>query len=512
MRYYDTWKEIIKLPSLKELVPAAGAHMRLLHAVDTFPRGGLCQGVYLKEALRRYEQVWLPLISSQRLAGQPWQDLVPPLDVAFVWHLHRLQPSLYAADCQRLPDAQGHVLHLELEQAFRFTDGSDTAGAAAVCAWRAAHPKEPFYPPQPGAATGAFSSKLSADLAAAAVRVPIFTHQLLRAQYIDRPFLNRALARYAKLLLLRKHRLDLTAPLPMMDMVLMMHTHMSASGPYAADCRELFGRLIEDRPAGARRASRTSGERDGAAAHDTDDAEAGVSCATRDRSLPGPWRYHFLEMKRVWGEEFREPLVLPGTSYIPMDSPHPAEVAMGGLGVLACFEEGSGGGGSWRAGAHALYLTWLRDPRLQQPAAEAKAAAEAAAAAPLPPPPPKKPSGLFACFGCGGGGGADEWSGAQAGAPRPAGPPLTPGQLRHSVAGVHLFKGLPHTTSHRYWRQLEPAGPADEILETGQEGQQLEVFAAPGGGDVSVQAQALANELGDDVDVDIAVPLELSQR
>lgn len=38
-RYYDTWKEVIKLPSLKALVPAAAAHMRLLHAVDVFPRG-----------------------------------------------------------------------------------------------------------------------------------------------------------------------------------------------------------------------------------------------------------------------------------------------------------------------------------------------------------------------------------------------------------------------------------------------------------------------------------------
>jgi hypothetical protein len=39
-RYYGTWMEVIKLPSLKALVPAAVAHMRLLHAVDTFPRGG----------------------------------------------------------------------------------------------------------------------------------------------------------------------------------------------------------------------------------------------------------------------------------------------------------------------------------------------------------------------------------------------------------------------------------------------------------------------------------------
>lgn len=38
---------------------------------DPYPcAGGLCQGPYLKEAIRRYEEVWLPLISAQRLAGQ----------------------------------------------------------------------------------------------------------------------------------------------------------------------------------------------------------------------------------------------------------------------------------------------------------------------------------------------------------------------------------------------------------------------------------------------------------
>lgn len=167
--------------------------------------------------------MWLPLLSARRLAGQDWQALVPPLDVAFVWHLHRLQPSLYAADCQRLPDAQGHVLHVDLERAFRFTDGADAPGAEAARAWRAAHPKEPFWPPQPGPATAAFTSKLAADLAAAAVRAPIFTHQLLRAPYASRPFLNRALARYAKLLLLRRHRLDLIPHVvPALDVALMM--------------------------------------------------------------------------------------------------------------------------------------------------------------------------------------------------------------------------------------------------------------------------------------------------
>lgn len=82
------------------------------------------------------------------------------------------------------------------------------------------------------------------------------------------------------------------------------------------------------------------------------------------------------------------------------------------------------------------------------------------------------------------------------------------GQLRHAVAGVHSFKGLPFTMGHPYWQMLEPMGP-DEVMETGPEGEQLEVF---GGGEASAQAQLLANELGDDVEVDVAQPLEWFQR
>jgi len=50
-RFFDTWNSVIQLPSLKVLVPAAVEHMRLLHAVDMFPRGARCcfvrSGVFL---------------------------------------------------------------------------------------------------------------------------------------------------------------------------------------------------------------------------------------------------------------------------------------------------------------------------------------------------------------------------------------------------------------------------------------------------------------------------------
>ncbi len=83
-----------------------------------------------------------------------------------------------------------------MPQAFAFTDGTDKDGAATARIWAEAHPNEPFYPPVVSSATAEFHSKLTANLAEAAVRQPILLHQLLRAQYLQRPFLNRALDRW----------------------------------------------------------------------------------------------------------------------------------------------------------------------------------------------------------------------------------------------------------------------------------------------------------------------------
>jgi hypothetical protein len=97
--------------------------------------GGLCQGGALKEALRRYERLWLPLIASQagpstastgngqQQQQQGYSQLVPPLDVAFLWHLHRLQPGVYSEDCQQMKGRDGKslqgALHVTAQQVWR---------------------------------------------------------------------------------------------------------------------------------------------------------------------------------------------------------------------------------------------------------------------------------------------------------------------------------------------------------------------------------------------------------
>ena len=69
----------------------------------------------LTEALRRYEQLWLPLLAAAKAEGAT-ATLVPPLDVAFVWHLHRLQPAAYAADTAAVAGAKGQPLMVHPEQ------------------------------------------------------------------------------------------------------------------------------------------------------------------------------------------------------------------------------------------------------------------------------------------------------------------------------------------------------------------------------------------------------------
>lgn len=48
-------------------------------------------------AVYRYEVFWLPF-----LAENSEFDVLPPLDIHFVWHSHMLAPIAYSSDCERL--------------------------------------------------------------------------------------------------------------------------------------------------------------------------------------------------------------------------------------------------------------------------------------------------------------------------------------------------------------------------------------------------------------------------
>lgn len=58
---------------------------------------------------RRYESFWLPLVAATR--SDDLQKLTPPLDVAWVWFVHRLDPMAYRVDCMKLVKKELDTTH-----------------------------------------------------------------------------------------------------------------------------------------------------------------------------------------------------------------------------------------------------------------------------------------------------------------------------------------------------------------------------------------------------------------
>ena len=75
-------------------------HKAFLRLVHSAPGGGdeLYLGRTLPGAIERYLEFWLPLVAREG-GGEGVKRLIPPVDVAWVWHLHRLAPRRYAAYC-----------------------------------------------------------------------------------------------------------------------------------------------------------------------------------------------------------------------------------------------------------------------------------------------------------------------------------------------------------------------------------------------------------------------------
>jgi hypothetical protein len=79
------------------------SHSHSTHSTSTnrvsipLQTGGLYEGPALPSAIWRYECIWLPCIYRCEKLGMP--QPVPPLDVAYIWHVHRLNPASYHAYC-----------------------------------------------------------------------------------------------------------------------------------------------------------------------------------------------------------------------------------------------------------------------------------------------------------------------------------------------------------------------------------------------------------------------------
>ena len=139
------------LEPLSLSVETVRRHVRFLESVhnDAGVHAGMALYVdraVLGAAVDRYERLWLPLVAAQDSLQPP--TLYPPVDIAWVWHLHRLAPLKYASYCT---ERFGRVLDPGAS-AFRFQSsnvapgqGNDASSVHTRELWTDMHEGAPFF-------------------------------------------------------------------------------------------------------------------------------------------------------------------------------------------------------------------------------------------------------------------------------------------------------------------------------------------------------------------------------
>ncbi|GAB4835779.1 hypothetical protein Ancab_000689 [Ancistrocladus abbreviatus] len=138
-----------------DLVAAARRNISFLRNVED--ADWLHQTPTLLEAIRRYDEVWMPLISDLTVDSRP-PMLVPPLDIEWVWFCHSLNPSYptaYAADVCHMEAEMAKVVgpwdnarHEDAEETNKlwqtiFDHPYEKAGGRLVAEWEGDKPAKP---------------------------------------------------------------------------------------------------------------------------------------------------------------------------------------------------------------------------------------------------------------------------------------------------------------------------------------------------------------------------------
>jgi hypothetical protein len=174
-------------------------------------------------AIYRYETFWLPFLSEN---GE--LDIVPPLDILFVWHSHMLAPTSYASDCERL---FGRILpnrvRSRTSQLIKFSEQLWTKKYNRTMPYHIDYTTNiQVIPP--------YTTKIKYALNQATERQADFYYNVALAHYQDSDFLDEAIKRYKKFIYL-KHLNPQLFIVPMYDIDLIWHTHQLFPEIYRRD-------------------------------------------------------------------------------------------------------------------------------------------------------------------------------------------------------------------------------------------------------------------------------------
>ena len=232
-------------------------------------------------ALYRYCKCWLPLVvqlankkSDEALSNGFAYDisylkslkLVPPADVAWLWHCHRLAPSSYFKylreefmGCKNLdldnsdivmPFSFQHCEDMNNDKKIHYCNldsDSEIDAENTRQLWEIYYPDEPFFLQE--YVNGMMSipkesSKLMGfDLLGSIERQALFLWQISSSAFDDESFLKDGVSNYLKFLLLKRMKnAEVPILVPTYQIDLLWHTHMLSSAKlYDIDCRNITG-------------------------------------------------------------------------------------------------------------------------------------------------------------------------------------------------------------------------------------------------------------------------------
>jgi len=238
-------------------------------------------------SLRRYSELWLPLVHHHYLdtkdltrnvdhdspIGSP--VLIPPPDIAWIWHCHRLAPYQYAKHIQEKFFSSHHknhgdtgskrVLILDADLPFSVQlDGNfdnPTLSNQDTCAytldlWADMYPDESFFINKNARLENAGNTKnndiflTGFDILGSCERQATFLWQVSGVRFDCDNFLKEGVKNYYNFVrLLGTSLSDGTRPkflVPTYQIDLMWHTHiLSSFALYHADCIRINGRTLE---------------------------------------------------------------------------------------------------------------------------------------------------------------------------------------------------------------------------------------------------------------------------
>lgn len=279
--------------STDEMVSEATKHvafLQALHAKSMTHHSTHQQQQQQRHSLDRYLNYWLPLVDQNSRIHNAIHSIamIPPADIAWLWHCHRLAPARYERHVTR---RFGRLVEPTLHEAFAVQFCLDecvlpASGAEDALAtqrlWEATYPNQSFFLAEqhdeelnnsnhnPTTANPSFVDldfflKHEFELLESTERQATFLWQVSGPRFSDPTFLQEGVDNYVCFLQLfaklQKHNSTTQMPslIPTYQIDLMWHTHMLKSiQAYNKDCIALTGQRfhhddsLNDRTEGGR--------------------------------------------------------------------------------------------------------------------------------------------------------------------------------------------------------------------------------------------------------------------